>query len=135
MNTGDLILAVRWLNTLVYLVGLSIAVWAFLRCHKRGYLAVALFFALVLFSWHVWPHISHAIYVHRTPAEVQQKTNADFQQAYNQALAQAGHHPVPTQRINIQIAPIALVFGLWLLARREPQTETTSTPNDKQPSV
>jgi hypothetical protein len=112
--------AAKWLNTVVYLVGLGIAVWAFFRCRKRAYLVVALYFAFVLFAWHVWPPISHAIYVRRTPAETQQKMNADFQQAVNQLLAQEGH-PVPTERINIQIAPIVLVIGLWLLARREPE--------------
>jgi type II secretory pathway component PulM len=121
MTIGDWTFeAARWLNTAVYLVGLGIAVWAFLRCRKRGYLVVALFFALVLFSWYVWPPISHAIYTHRTPVRTQQKIDADFQEAVNQVLAQKGH-PVPTQRINIQVAPIVLVFGLWLLVRREPE--------------
>src|SRR5271156_1946904 len=120
MTIGDWIFeAARWLTTAVYLTGLSITVWAFFRCRKRAYLAVALYFALVLFVWHIWPPISSAIYVHRTPAETQQKNDADFRKAYEQALAQEGH-PVPIQRINIQVAPMVLVFGLWLLARREP---------------
>jgi hypothetical protein len=72
MTTGDWTFeAAKWLNTAVYLVGLGIAVWAFLPCRKRGYLAIALFFALGLFSWHVWPLIGHAIYTHSTPEQAQ----------------------------------------------------------------
>jgi hypothetical protein len=115
----------KWLNTVVYLVGLGIAVWAFFRCRKRGYLAIALFFALVLLSWHVWPPISHAIYVHRTPIQAQQKIDDDVQQAVNQVIAKEGPR-ISTVRINIQIAPIVLVIGLWLLARREPHRPNNS---------
>jgi hypothetical protein len=121
MTIDDLTFHVfKWLNTVVYLVGLGIAILAFLRCRKQGYLLVALFFALVLFSWHVWPSISHAIYVHRTPLETQQKINDDYEQAVNQVYAKEGPR-IATLRANIQIAPIILVVGLWLLARREPE--------------
>ena len=119
--------AAKWLNTAVYLVGLGIALWAFLRSRKRAYLAVALFFGLVLVEWHVWPPISHAIYVHRTPVTIQQKNNADFQQAVDDVVAKAGH-PVSTYRTNIQIAPMVLVFGLWLLARLEPERHRPNKP-------
>jgi hypothetical protein len=110
--------AAKWLNTVVYLVGLGIALWAFLRCRRRGYFVVALFFALVLFAWHVWPPISHAIYVHRTPIEVQQT---------DEVQARERHSTPAPYRIDIQIAPMVLVFGLWLLARREPEYHQPNT--------
>jgi hypothetical protein len=59
--------ATKWLNTAVFLVGLGIAVWAFLRCHKWGYLLMAFYFALVLFSLLVMPSINRAIAAHRPP--------------------------------------------------------------------
>src|ERR1035438_10314672 len=68
-----LVEAARWLNTVVYLLGLCIAVWAFRRSRKRAYLVVGAYFALILFASHVWPPITHAIYVYRTPIEVQQR--------------------------------------------------------------
>jgi len=104
--------AAKWLNTVVHVLGLCIAAWAFRRCRKRAYLVVGAYFALVLFAWHVWPPISHTIYVKHTPIEIQQK---DEEQAREK-------HPAPASyRINIQIAPMVLVCGLWLLARREPE--------------
>jgi arginine exporter protein ArgO len=62
MNTGDWMFyygtrAVEWLNPIVYLVGLGIAVWAFRHCHKWGYLVVAAYFALVVFSLLAMPSI------------------------------------------------------------------------------
>jgi type II secretory pathway component PulM len=126
MTIGDWITsyafeAARWLNTAVFLFGLGIAVWAFLRCRKRAYLVFALYFALVLFAWHVWPPISHAIYVYRTPTAEQQKANADFEQAVKEVLAKEGH-PLPAPyKIKIDVTSMVMVFGLWLLARREPE--------------
>jgi len=109
--------AAKWLNTVVYLAGLAIAVWAFLRSRKRAYLVVGVYFALVLFAWHIWPPISHAIYVHRTPIEVQQT---------DEIRARERHSTPAPYRIDIQIAPMVLVFGLWLLARRETETRRQS---------
>ncbi|HWC58767.1 MAG TPA: hypothetical protein VHC44_03665, partial [Verrucomicrobiae bacterium] len=89
--------AARWFNTAVYLLGMCIAAWAFHRSRKRAYLMVGAYFALVIFAWHVWPPISHAIYVHRTPIEVQQR---------DEDLARAGPSTPAPYYINIQIAPI-----------------------------
>jgi type II secretory pathway component PulM len=118
--------AARWLNTAVYLLGMCVAVWAFLRCRKRAYLVVGVYFALVLFAWHIWPPISHAIYVQHTPIEVQQR---DEQQA-----REAHSTPAP-YRINIQIAPMVLVCGLWLLARREPEHHRPNTALEPTPTA
>jgi hypothetical protein len=115
---------VEWLNPIVYILGLGIAVWAFLRSHKRGYLLVAFYFALSVFSLLAMPSINRAIRAHRPPdvsAQTQQKIDAAVKQAVDQVLAQEGH-PVVVAKKNIwyPFGPIVLVAGLWLVARREP---------------
>jgi hypothetical protein len=97
--------AVHWLNPMVHCIGLWVGIWAFLRCHKRGYLVVALYFALVLFSLLVMPSISRAYRAHHPPdisEQEQQKMNA------------------APLKVNFEIGPMVLVAGLWLIARREP---------------
>jgi hypothetical protein len=149
MNTGDWIYyyltqSVEWLNPIVYLVGFGIAVWAFRRCRKCGYLVVAVYFALSVFTLLAMPSINRAIRTNRPPdysTQTQQKINAAVQEAINKVLAEEGRpHGVPQKRtIHFPFGPIILVAGLWLLARREPQnpaeqvTGTTTTSNEKQP--
>jgi hypothetical protein len=151
MNTGDWIFyyatqAVEWLNPVVYLVGLGVAVWAFRRCHKCGYFVVAIYFAFCAFAVLAMPSINRAIRAHRAPdysAETRQKIDAAVQDATRKVLAEAGHpEGIPSKRkVHFPFGPILLVAGLWLLARCEPQnpaeqvTEDTNTPNDKQPSA
>lgn len=114
--------AARWLNTAVYLLGFCVAVWAFRRCRKRAYLVVGAYFVLVLFAWHVWPPISHAIYVHRTPIEIQQRDEDRERERHSTPASTPALYT-----INIQIAPMVLVCGLWLLARREPEHHQRDT--------
>ena len=151
MNTGDWIFyyatqAVEWLNPVVYLVGLGIAIWAFRRCRKCGYLVVAIYFALCVFTSLAMPSINRAIRSHQAPdydAQTRQKVDAAVQQAVDKVLAEAGRpHGVPAKRtVHFAFGQIILVAGLWLLAKREPKntaeqvTEDTNTPNDKQPSA
>src|SRR5690348_7215223 len=116
--------AVEWLNPAVYFVGLCIAVWAFLRCRKRGYLVMAAYFALVVFWLVAWPPIDRTIRAHRPPdisAQTQQKIDAAVQDAIHKVLVQEGHpEGSPASRtIHFPIGPILLVTGLWLVARRE----------------
>jgi hypothetical protein len=149
MNTGDWIFyyatqAVEWLTPLVYLVGLGIAIWAFRRCRKCGYLVIAIYFALCIFMVLVMPSINRAMRAHRQPdysAETRQKIDAAVQDATRKVLAEAGHPEGITSKrtIHFPFGSILLVVGLWLLAKGEPQspaapvTDTTNTPNDKQP--
>jgi hypothetical protein len=151
MNTGDWIFyyatqAIEWLNPVVYLVGLVVAVWAFRRCRKLGYLVVAVYFALSAFTLLAMPSINRAIRAHRPPdysAQTQQKIDAAVQDAIHKVLAEEGRpYGVPAKRtVRFPFGPIVLVAGLWLLAKREPQnpaklvTDDTNTPNDKQPSA
>jgi hypothetical protein len=113
----------QWLEPVVYLVGLGIAVWAYRRCHKSGYLLIACYFALVvlwfIFAAPVW----RAIHAHDTPdisEQTQQKIDAAERDAANKILAQEGHLVIYVRRyIHISVTPVVLVVGVWLLARRE----------------
>ena len=144
MTAGDSIIyygitAVEWLNPAVNLIGLCIAVWAFGRCRKGGYLVVALYFALAVFSLLVWPPISRAIHAYRPPdisAQTQQKINAAVQEAIHKVLVEEGHpEGIPQKRATrFSFGPILLVVGLWLVARREPHRPVLE-PAATAPSV
>ena len=124
---------VEWLNTLVYLFGLGIALWAFRRCRRLGYLVVAVYFAFCVFSLLAMPSINRMIRAHQAPdydAQTQQKIDAAVQQAVDKVLAEAGRpHGVPAKRtVHFPFGPILLVFGLWCLARGETHRPTCAAP-------
>jgi len=123
MIIGDLIYYLKWWDTAVFLTGLAVAVWAFRRCRKRAWLVVGAYFALALFAWHVWPPIRNAIYACPIPPPTEQVDNAAKQKTLSQAFAEAKNLPPPVAiyRISVQVGPVVLVWGLWLLARREPE--------------
>jgi hypothetical protein len=113
------------MNLAIYIIGLCIAVWAFLRSRKCGYLVMAAYFALVVFWLVVWPPIDRAIRAHRPPdisAQTQQKIDAAVQDATRKVLVEEGHpEGIPQRRtIHFPFGPILLVLGLWLVAKHEP---------------
>jgi hypothetical protein len=141
MTTGDSIFhyttqAIEWLNPIVYLFGLGIALWAFRRCRRWGYLVVAVYFALCVFSLLAMPSINRAIRAREAPdydAQTRQKIDAAVQQAVDKVLAEEGRpHGVPAKRtVHFPFGPILLVVGLWFLARGEthrPNTALEPTP-------
>jgi len=86
--------AVEWLTPVIYLIGLVVATWAFLRCRRCGYVVVAIYFALCIFMALAMPSINRAIRAHRAPdfsAETRQKIEAAVQDATRKVLAEAGH--------------------------------------------
>lgn len=116
-----LIGAADWLNPMIFLVGLGIAVWAFLRSRKCGYLVLAAYFAVVL----LMRPINRVIRVGRPPdasEQTQQKIDAAVQEAIHKVLVEEGHpEGIPGERtIHFPFGPISLVVGLWLVARHEP---------------
>lgn len=136
MNTNDIphagwmlqlsLGALQWLGLVVYLVGLGVAIWAFRRSLKCGYLVIAIYFAVaalwLVFAVPVW----RAIHANDAPGisqQTQQKIDAAEKNAANKVLAEAGHPPIytVTKRVNLPVGPVALVVGVWLLARRETQ--------------
>lgn len=75
--------AFDWLNPAVHILGLGIAVWAYRLCRKNGYLIVAVYFALAVFSLLAMPRINRIIAKHRTPdvsAETQRRMNEAVQE-------------------------------------------------------
>jgi hypothetical protein len=124
--------AVEWLNPAVCVVGLGIAVWAFLRCRKWGYLVVTIYFALSVFTLLAMPSINRVIRAHGAPdysAQTQQKIDAAVQEAIHKVLVEDGHpYGIPKKRtIRFPFGPILLVVGLWLLARRETRRPNVDT--------
>ena len=115
----------------MYLIGLSIAVWAFLRCRKRGYIVIASFFALLLFSLFAMPFINRAIRNRRPPdisEQTQRKIDEAVQQAIDRVLEQEGHPiMVAKSTLHFPLDVIVLVAGLWLIARREPRADRSNT--------
>ena len=130
---GLLFTAIDWLEPAAYLLGLAIAIWAFYRCHKRGYILVGVYFALAVFTLLVMPSINRMIAQGRTPviSEVTaQKMGQAEQEAADRVLEEAGSPPICAVRnVNFPLGPILLVTGLWLIARREKSPEPSPSPN------
>ena len=111
------------LEPLIYLFGLAISVWAFRRSHKRGYLVIAAYFAL-MFLWLVLgATIFKATAPDRPPGisqQTEQKIIEAQRQVADQVLAAAGYKIISnTQRIYFPLGAIVLTVGVWLLARNE----------------
>jgi len=117
--------AIEWLNPVVQAVGLAVAIWAFRSCRKLGYLVVAFYFALALFSLLVMPTINRAIRERRgsdISEQTQQKINVAVQQTIDRVMSEEGHPVMPakmTIRHYFPFGSIILVAGLWLIARQD----------------
>ena len=133
MMTYCLYRAVEWLDPIVHLIGLGVAAWAFLRCRKRGYVVVAIYFALAVFSLVAMPGINRMLAQRRTPdlsEQTKQKMNQAMHEAMERVLDEAGHLPIAADmNVNFPLGPILLVTGLWLIARRERATEPPAAPH------
>jgi hypothetical protein len=116
--------AIEWLNPIVHLLGLAVALWAFRCCRRWGYLVVGFYFLLVLFTLFAMPSINRAIQARSAPdisEQTQQKINAAVQQAIDRVLQEEGQSYAPPQKrtVRFPFGPIVLVVGLWLIARRD----------------
>jgi hypothetical protein len=125
MTTGDTIYyyatqAIEWLNPMVYLFGLGIALWAFRRRRKWGYLLVAVYFALAVFSLLAMPSINRAVPAPEVPADDAQ-TRQKIAAAVQKVLLEEGRpEGIPRMRtIHFPVGPIILVAGLWLVAKHD----------------
>jgi hypothetical protein len=132
MMTYYLFRALDWLNPLVHLMGLGIAVWAFYRCRKNGYVFIAIYFALASLTLLGMPSINRMITQRRAPnvsEETKQKMNQAMHEAMERVLEEAGNPPIAADRgINFPLGPIILVAGLWLIARKERNAKTSAPP-------
>jgi hypothetical protein len=126
----------EWLRPIVYFAGVSVAVWAFLRCRKRGYLLIAAFFVLLLFSLFAMPSINRAIQARRPPdisEQTQRKIDAAVKQAVDRVLKDEGHPiMVAKSTLHVPLDMIVLVVGVWLVARREPLAERSKIKIDRK---
>lgn len=115
--------ALQWLELAVYLVGLGIAIWAFRRSRKCGYLVFAVYFTVVALWLVAAVPVWRVMHAHDTPdisAQTEQKMREAEREADNKVLAEAGHPPISfSKSVKIPCGPVALVVGIWLLARRE----------------
>lgn len=119
MAVHYIIQAINWLEPIIEMLGLCIAVWAFLRCRKRAYLIIALYFVLMLFM----APISRMIRNHRGPTvseQTREKISEAVKEATDRVLVEQGY-PKIVQKENIRIpfGSILLVLGVWLLAKNE----------------
>ena len=114
----------NWLNLAVLCLGLGLALRTFFRSRRCGWLVVAGYFAMALFSllalpalqqtWHTRHPPDIALSAAKPPADVVMK-------ATNQMVAGPGHPVVfQTKKVRFPLGSIVLVAGLWLLARPEP---------------
>jgi hypothetical protein len=114
---------IGWIQVVVYLIGLGIAIWGFLRSRKCGYLVIASYFALVVLWLGVWQPLQRAKQ-ERQPKDpneqMQQQIDSAIRQSAERAAAKDGQPFVLFQRtVYVPDGPILLVIGLWLLAKRE----------------
>lgn len=112
----------NWLTPAVYLLGLGIASWAFLRCHKPGYLVLGTYFTLIVIWLLIGVPMKQAISAHHPDIseETRQKIELAERQARDQVMKEEGFHPIlATSTFYFPFGPIVLVAGVWLLARRE----------------
>lgn len=115
--------AIEWLNPIVHFAGLAIAVWAFRRCHRWGYLLIGFYFFLALFTLLAMPSIKQFIQERRSPdlsEQTRQKIDLAARQAVDRVLEEEGHSTTVAERhVRLPFGPIVLVAGLWLIARRD----------------
>jgi len=115
----------KWLEPIVLVVGLCIAVWAFLRSRKRGYLVFALYFAVAV---SLQP-INRAYRAYQAPdAATQQKIDAALKKVLTEENPPVALHQY--RNIYFPYGRLLLVAGLWLVARRETQRPRIETSSD-----
>ena len=113
----------EWLNPLIHLLGGVIAIRAFLRCRKNGYLVVAIYFLLGVFTIIAMPSIRRILAERRGPdlsAEVKEKMHIAMQEAADKVMEEAGNPPLAHRmNINFPLGPILLVTGVYLISKKE----------------
>ena len=126
--------AVDWLEPLTFAVGAVTGFWAFRRCRKIGYLVVAIYFCLAVFSLLALPRIKAELRARQTPKqseEAQRKIDAAVSEAIDRVMRGQGSQPVAVERsIRFPFGPLLLVLGVWLLARREPRVQRSDMVSD-----
>lgn len=110
----------------LYFSGLGITIWAYRVSRKYGYLIIAAYFFLALFSLFAMPFINRIFanrYIYNVKEVSKQEMNSEIDQEISQELQndELGHKvSVPAIRqLYFQLGPIILVAGLWLVVKKE----------------
>ena len=123
----------NWLGPALHIVGSCVAVWAFQKSRKSGYLLMAVYFGLVIFIPLVVPHINRAIRAHHeadSSEQQRQKLDQAFNEAVRKVTGDENWHPHPYSiSWHLNLDTVLLVTGLWLLARREPSNTSAQPAN------
>ncbi|MFT4691710.1 MAG: hypothetical protein ACI9OD_003936 [Limisphaerales bacterium] len=126
--------ALDWLEPLTFALGAVVGFWAFRRCRRVGYLVIAIYFCLAVFSLLALPRIKAELRARQTPtqsAETQRKISAAVSEAYNRVMREEGAQlSFDAREIRFPFGPLILVLGVWLLARREPRVERSGVVSD-----
>jgi membrane protein YdbS with pleckstrin-like domain len=124
------------INPVVHIVGLAIAVWAYVVTRRRGYILVTLYFLLAAISLTVIPAINRARY-RRWQAE--HSATSEAQEAYIREMKILEQkYPPPYagfQKANIPIplGAAILVAGIWVLASDSRKAEPSAGGNAAAP--
>ena len=73
----------QWLFPVVHIIGLAIAIWAFRKSKKKGYIVIAIFFALSIFSHVAMPKIKRSISKQETTS-ISDKKRKEMDQEINE---------------------------------------------------
>ena len=123
MITNYLLEAIDWLNPIVHIIGLIVAIWAFRKCRKKGYIVIAAYFVLATFTLIAMPKINRMIAENRKPTlseQTQERINQEIGAVYQRIFEEEGVPPMTaTRNINFPLGPTLLVAGLWMISRQE----------------
>jgi len=140
MITYYLLEAIDWLDPIIHVIGLIIAIWAFRKCRKKGYIVIATYFALATFTLVAMPKINRSMAANRAPTlseQTEQKLNQEIQAVYDRVFEEEGIPPMTaTRNIGFPLGSILLVTGLWIIAKQEKMQNQNlepivTTPVDK----
>jgi hypothetical protein len=129
--------ALEWLHPIIYAAGLFITLKAFRCTRVKAFLALAFYFVAALFAMLAMPHINRALDARRAP-EISAQAEAKMARAIDEAVQRVmTDEGLPAQahkeELEVPVGPALLVFGIWLLARREQRRQCISTSHEPMP--
>jgi len=140
MITYYLLEAIDWLDPIIHVIGLIIAIWAFRKCKKKGYIVIVTYFALATFTLVAMPKINRMIAENKEPTrseQTQERIDQEIEAVYQRIFEEEGVPPMTaTRNINFPLGPMLLVAGLWMIAKQEKRQNQNlepivTTPVDK----
>jgi len=114
--------AIDWLNPLLHLLGLCVAIWGFRPRKRKGFLLLIIYFALTSFSLIAVPHVNRMLYERFDAMDdsMQQEINVAVQDAIDAVREKHGQQTYAAARtVSLPLAPLLLVAAVWVLAKEE----------------